>query len=369
MSIIRVFSDTFTIWRKDMLVWIKEPGLGIIRAIVFPLVWMIIFANSFGGTFNSLPIAVVNYDNGPQSAQFMSALFDDSTLILKYQPSYSEAIELFEYKKVYAVIIIPEGLEKVEVLLDNSMPTVASAIDAKVRQAAFTASAGVSQAEQQDPNGAGIQVVSDVKYGRGAKYIDFLTPAIIVQTITFSSIFSGGLALLLEKELGVFKTLLVAPISKSAIVFGKTLSGVTQCLVSGMVALFIAFILGVKVNIGVLGFVLMFLVMTLTAFCFIGLCVFFTMFIKDLQGFVLVTIMVIMPLWIISGSLYPRDAMAWWLKPLSTINPMTYAVEAQRNIMIRSLHVGSVAMDLLILTGFSVLMFGLGVLTFRRTVD
>lgn len=45
----RALSDTLTIWRKDMLVWVKEPGIGIIRAIFYPLVWMIIFANSFGG--------------------------------------------------------------------------------------------------------------------------------------------------------------------------------------------------------------------------------------------------------------------------------------------------------------------------------
>ena len=363
--------DTTTVWKRDMTVWIKEPIFGIIRALVFPLVWMIIFANAFGGSFSNLPIAVVNYDNGPGSTEFLGAVFEDATLVLKYQPSYAEAIELFKSKKVYAVIVIPAGMEKVEVILDNSMPTVAQAIESKIVQAAAAtqAESDKTQSQMASVESTTITVESDIKYGRGAKYLDFLAPAIIIQTIAFASIFSGGLSLLLEKQLGILKTLLVAPVSKSAIVLGKTLSGVTQCLVSGVAALLIALGMGVQFNAGLLGLVLMFLVMALTAFCFIGLCVFFTTFIKNLQGFMLVMIMTIMPLWIISGSLYPREAMAWWLKPLSVINPLTYAVEAQRNIMVRYLHVGSVAIDLLILAGFSAAMFGLGVLAFKRTVE
>lgn len=353
--------DLMTVWRKDMTVWLKEPFFGFVRVLIMPLMWMIVFGNVLGGTMANLPIAIVDYDNSQASALISSGITDGGQISVYYSGSYEKALELFDARKVYAVLIIPKEPKSVKLMVDRSSPIVGDSIAAGV----MAAVRGVSG---NSDGAGGIAVEEDVHFARGTSYLDFLSPGIVVQTIAFAAMFSGGLALIMERQLGSFGMLLVAPISKEAIVLGKTLAGVTQGLIGGVATLIIALIMGVKIKTGLAGLPFIFIVMMLTAFCFIGLSITLSMRISDLSGFSMVMMMVMMPLWVVSGSFYPIESMVWWMKPIAFFSPMTYAVDAMRNLMIRGFSLASVSADITMLSFFAVVMLALGVVSFRRAI-
>ncbi len=359
-----LFGDIFTVWAKDMRVWSKKPFVVLSRALIFPLVYLVIFANSFGDSFYDLPIAVVDLNAGPASLSFVSAMTTGNTVRVVAQPSYEKALELFKARKVYAIVIIPKGAAEVSLLADQSSPQTAGAIISVVNAAAARLSSA--------PGSAGappIIVRTDVHYGRGASYMDFLTPGVIIQTIAMGALFSGGVSLLFEKQLGVFNLLLVAPIDKMAIIMGKILSAVTQSMASGLIALVIAFLLGAKIKAGVVGILFLILLMFLVSFCFIGLGIAMTAYISDFQAWMMTMQLIIMPFWIVSGTFFPIESMAWWLRPLALVSPLTYATSAARNIMIRGFTFASVSSDFAVLAGMAAFMFLFGIKSFRRTVE
>ncbi len=357
-----MIGDICTVWEKDMRVWFKEPLFGFVRILIMPLIWMIIFGNIFGGNLSNLPVAVVDYDHSILSQKLVNGITDGRAVTIRTMANYEDALEMFQARQVFAIIIIPRNFEQemqLNLILDQSSPSISSAIDASVSRAVSRISS----------SGSGIYVARDIKYGRGASYMDFLAPAVIIQTIAFAAVFSGGMSILLERQSGALNMLLVSPISGSSILLGKIFSGVTQAIIGGIAAFLIALVLGVKVKTGLLGLGFAFVVMILLAFSFIGLSVAIASSVKDLQSFSMVLMLLIMPLWILSGSLYPVEGLPWWLAPISIFDPLTYAVDAMRNIMIRGFTFWSIFFDLVVLSLFGVVMFMLGISTFKRSVE
>lgn len=350
------FRDVLTVWEKDTRVWLKKPFVVLSRALIFPLVYLLIFANAFGGSLYDLPVAVVDLDGGGRALQITNALQEGGVMKLAAVPSYERALQMFESREVYAVLIIPAGVPQVNLLVDQSSPAVSSAIVGVVNSALT---------ERRVP----LEIRKDVHYARGASYLDFLTPGVIIQTIAMGALFSGGVSLLFEKQLGVFNQLLVAPISKLAIILGKILSAVTMSMASGVTAVVIAFFLGAKIKTGLAGLFFLFLLMFLVSFCFIGLGIAMTAYISDFQAWMMTMQLIIMPLWFVSGTFYPIESMVWWLRPFAAISPLTYATRAARNIMIRGFTLSSVSFDLSILALLGLGMLIFGIKSFRRSVE
>jgi ABC-2 type transport system permease protein len=357
-----LFKDIYTVWEKDTRIWMKKPFVVLSRALIFPLVYLLIFANAFGGSIYNLPVAVVDLDASSSSASFLSAMQTGNVIRIVAAPSYERALQMFEAREVYAIVFIPRGMSQVNLFVDQSSPAVSGAIVGSVNSAALKISAV--------PGGTGALVVKkDVHFARGASYLDFLTPGVIIQTIAMGALFSGGVSLLFEKQLGVFNQLLVAPVDKMAIILGKILSAVTQSMASGLTALVIAFVLGAKIKTGLAGIGFLILLMFLVSFCFIGLGVAMTAYISDFQAWMMTMQLIIMPLWFVSGTFYPIESMVWWLQPLGTISPLTYATRAARNLMIRGFTFSSVSGDLTVLAIMAAVMFVFGIKSFKRTVE
>jgi ABC-2 type transport system permease protein len=354
--------DILTVWEKDTKVWTKKPMLVLSRALIFPLVYLVIFANAMGGSLTNLPVAVVDLNGGLPAQQFISAMETGNTIRVAMVPNYAKAMEMFQAREVYAVVVIPAGMEQINLIIDQSSPALAGAINGAVSSAAarYGSQRGLS---------AGLPVKKDVHYARGTSYLEFLAPGVIIQTIAMGSLFSGGMTLLFEKELGVLNQLLVAPVSKTAIILGKILSAVTQSMTSGVMSIVIAFLLGAKINTGLAGMFFMVILMFLVSFCFIGLGVAMTSYIRDQQAWMMLMQLIVMPLWIVSGTFFPMESLPWWLRPLATISPLTYATNAARNIMIRGFVFSSVSRDLTILAIIASFMFVFGVKSFKRTVE
>ncbi|MFH0961393.1 MAG: ABC transporter permease [archaeon] len=351
-----ILQDVLTVWEKDTRVWLKKPFVVISRALIFPLIYLLIFANAFGGSIYDLPVAVVDLDGGSQALQITNALQVGNVVRIAAVPSYERALEMFEAREVYAVVVIPAGVQQINLLVDQSSPAVSSAIVGVVNSAL---------SERR----VSLEIRKDVHYARGASYLDFLAPGVIIQTIAMGALFSGGVSLLFEKQLGVFNQLLVAPISKTSIILGKILSAVTMSMTSGLTAVVIAFFLGAKIKTGLVGLAFLVILMFLIAFCFIGLGIAMTAYINDFQAWMMTMQLIIMPLWFVSGTFYPIESMVWWLKPLAAISPLTYATRAARNIMIRGFTISSVSFDLSILALLGLGMLIFGIKSFKRSVE
>jgi ABC-2 type transport system permease protein len=367
--------DTLTITRKELLVFIKQPLLGITRSIIFPLVWIIFFAYGFGGTLHSIPIAIANDANGVYSQSIVNNLATGNTFSIQFLP-YRNALQAFQDGKVFAVVYLPPdfntninaGDAKVYVSLDETNPTIYATIKASVEAAAHQVSARITTV-QNVVQSSQVTVDEEVYYGAETRYLDFLAPGLVIQTIVFSAMFSGGISLIIDREFGTLKMLMMAPISRTSIIMGKTISGVVESLISGLVTLFIIILLGAKVEYTIGLALVAPLIMILISFAFIGLSTFIATRVKDIVQFTLVLQILIQPLWFVSGAIYPIYSMPDWMQAFASVNPMRYASDAMRSVMIRSGALMPVIGDLMVLLAFAVIISFIGIRSFRRTIE
>ncbi len=161
----------------------------------------------------------------------------------------------------------------------------------------------------------------------GFDYLAFIAPGIIAMSVLFTSVFSG-IQVLWDKQFGFLKETLIAPVSRNSIMLGQTLGGATTALIQGLVMMFIIFIFG-KLTLGMGIFIALgFMVLISLAFTSLGIAIASKM--EDMQGFQLIMNFLIMPIFFLSGALFPITSLPSWLKAVVYINPLTYGVEGMR---------------------------------------
>jgi len=198
----------------------------------------------------------------------------------------------------------------------------------------------------------------------GANYLDFLVPGILGMTMLFSSTFTG-LSVLSDKEFGFLKEIMVAPVERSAIVFGRILGGVTTSLIQGLLILIISLFLGFKIT-SFLSVLLAIVFMILIGVVFIGLGIAIASKMEDIHGFSMIVQFLIFPTFLFSGALFPTDNFPVWLKPIIRINPLTYGVDGLRASLI-GFSQYSLLLDFFVLIGFAFFMVALGSWLFSKT--
>jgi len=200
--------------------------------------------------------------------------------------------------------------------------------------------------------------------GPDINYLDFLVPGIIGMTMLFTSM-TAGISVLWDKEFGFLKEIMVAPVSRVAIVLGRIAGGVTTALIQGILILVIALFMGFKIaNVG--SFLLAVLFMLLIGIGFIGFGVAIASMMEDTQGFSLIMNFVIFPIFLLSGAFFPITNFPNWLRPLSYIDPLTYGVDGLRNSLINFSQF-SAGLDFGVLAVFSIVMVILGTYLFNKT--
>jgi ABC-2 type transport system permease protein len=163
-------------------------------------------------------------------------------------------------------------------------------------------------------------------------YIFFLVPGIIGMTLISTSIMSG-LSVLWDREFGFLKEIMVAPVSRVSIAIGRILGGMTTSLIQAILIFLIALGMGFKIP-GFLSFFLALLVMALISAGFIGFGLIFASILKDIQGFGIIMQLIIMPLFFLSGALFPLSNLPRFLRYVSYLDPLTYGVESLRKVLV-----------------------------------
>src|SRR6202012_2779858 len=176
--------------------------------------------------------------------------------------------------------------------------------------------------------GTGLASLASHGLPQGIDFKTFIYPGVLAMSVLFTAIFSAA-SIVWDREFGFLREMLVAPVSRSAIVIGKCLGGATVSTFQGIIILCLAGLAGVPYNpiliVTVIGGVLL-LSFTLTAFG-----VMMAARITQIQAFMALTQMLVMPLFFLSGALYPLSSLPAWLTVLTRIDPITYAVYPMRH--------------------------------------
>ena len=198
-------------------------------------------------------------------------------------------------------------------------------------------------------------------------YLDYFYPGALIMIVLFTSIFTM-MSVIEDRKEGFLLSVLVAPISRSAVVLSKVLGGTTLSAIQGLI--FLIFAPAVGVHFGLAQFGLIVLITVLVSFCLTALGFAVAWQMESSQGFHAVVNLFLIPLWLISGALFPMAGASGWIRVLMRVNPLTYGVEALRAALFPAMASPNfpLGLSIAILTVFSAAVFVLAfVLANRRS--
>lgn len=197
------------------------------------------------------------------------------------------------------------------------------------------------------------------------EYQQFIFPGIIGQTLLFTSMFMG-ISVIWDREFGFLKEILVSPISRGSIFLGKMLGASTDAVIQGIIVLLLGFVIRVPVSAVIfLQALPLMLLITFGLVC-IGLSI--ASFISSLESFGAIQSFVNLPLFFLSGALFPLSNIPSWLRWVSYVNPLTYGVDALRTIILGSswTPLFPVHYEVLTVCAFDAAMILIGTFAFSR---
>ena len=202
--------------------------------------------------------------------------------------------------------------------------------------------------------------------GGGTKqhYLDYFYPGALIMIVLFTSIFTM-MSVIEDRKEGFLLSVLVAPVSRSAIVLGKVMGGTTLAAVQGLIFLVFAPFVGIHLGLSV--FLLAALIVFLVSFALTALGFAIAWPMDSTQAFHAIINLFLIPLWLLSGALFPLSSASSWLRLLMEINPLTYGVEALRSVLYpASPGEFSLVASMATLILFSLVMFGIAFLMVNR---
>lgn len=198
--------------------------------------------------------------------------------------------------------------------------------------------------------------------GQGS-YLQFVAPGVIGMSVLFSAVFSG-IGLLWDRQFGFLKETLVAPVPRLHIMIGKTLGGATVALIQGLLVFVICLLAGFRPStLAAIPAALLFMALIAVVFSALGTAIGSRL--QSMQGFPLVMNFLMLPLFFLSGALYPLEGLPSGLAVATRIDPLTYGIDGLRGALIGVSYIGAIT-DLAVLAGAGVLFIGLGAYSFSR---
>lgn len=215
--------------------------------------------------------------------------------------------------------------------------------------------------------------------GGSLKYGQFIFPGIITMSVLFTSIFSA-ISVIWDREFGFLKEVLVAPVPRWSLVAGKALGGSTTAMAQGILILIFAPFVGVSLTLMIVLKLLVMMFFTAFSLSALGLLIAGRM--RSMEGFQMVMNFLMMPMFFLSGALFPLSNLPGWLAALTRIDPVSYGVDAIRQTVLGTSTEGQTTakalgltlfghslnpwVDILIVIAFGAIMIGLAVSSFSK---
>ena len=196
-------------------------------------------------------------------------------------------------------------------------------------------------------------------------YLQFVAPGVIGMSVLFSSIFSG-LGILFDRQFGFLKETLVAPVSRLQIMTGRTLGGATVAVMQGLLVTVVCLIAGFRpVSLATVPVALGFMV--LIAICFAALGMAIGSGLQDMQGFQLIMNFLVLPIYLLSGALFPLTGLPIVLSYITKADPLAYGIDGMRNVLLGASHAAfDPRLDLVVLVVVGSILLVIGAQRFSK---
>jgi ABC-2 type transport system permease protein len=381
-----VLKHSYRIAKKDLTELFRNR-LGLVLLIVMPLFMMVMvgFIYPSNGTITDLQVGVVNEDAGFNgvflpSQGFLNGLkaINNQThlLVMSNVSSVADIKDMVQRGQLQGGIVIPSNFSQslmsgqqgtLIIVSDESNPQISATIQGALK-AVFDAM-GTSLA-QQNLNTTNIAVIKPFNVqtqgvvAGNPSYFDFIAPGIMAMTVMMSVMTGLPVAISQEKEIGTMDGMMVAPINRLSILLGKTMAQTARGLIQGVIILALAIgIFGVAVQGSIL---LVFALLLLGVFSFVGLGIVITSFTKDQETAQMLMMTLMFPMMFLSGVFFPIQQMPWYMQDISKVLPLTYASDALRKVMVLGAGIPQITNELIILIAFGVVMIAIALPVFRR---
>lgn len=199
----------------------------------------------------------------------------------------------------------------------------------------------------------------------GLNYTSFLAPGIIGMIILFTSIFSG-VSVIYDRQFGFLKEILIAPVSRTSIVLGKTFGGATVAIVNALIMLGISAAAGFITITDTTLLAIPFMILIAVSFVAVGIILASKM--RSMEGFQMMMSFLVMPVFLLSGALFPLQGAPDALKMVSYADPLTYGIDGLRGALIGA-STNGILVDFLVLLGFAAAFTIVGSVLFRKSVQ
>ena len=390
-----ILKHSFRIAWKDLMELFRNR-LGLILLIVMPLFMMVMVGfiyPSNGASVSNLPIAMVNEDSGFNNSTIPSQTFvmalqginnQTGMMTLSNASSLSDVKDLIQRGELDGGIVIPSNFSQcmysgqqgtIIIVTDQSNPQVSATIQGvlsgvfnemgtalaqqKIQLMNPTLNATNSLAVAKPYNVQTEGVVSGTP-----SYFDFIAPGIMAMTVMMSVMTGLPVAISQEKEIGTMDGMMVAPINRLSILLGKTIAQTARGLIQGVIILVLAVgIFGVAIQGSIL---LVFALLLLGVFSFVGLGIVITSFTKDQETAQMLMMTLMFPMMFLSGIFFPIQQMPWYMQDISKVLPLTYASDALRKVMVLGAGIPQISTELIILMGFGIVMIAIALPVFKR---
>ena len=384
-----ILQHSYRIAKKDLTELFRNR-LGLILLVVMPLFMMVMvgFIYPSNGTITDLKVGMVNEDSGLNnvfaSQSFLAGLqqINNQThmLIITNVSSPAELKDMVQRGQLQGGIQIPSNFS--QTLLSGQQGTIIIVSDESNPQISATiqgALTGVFSAMGQQlaihnvlplnaTNPLAVVQPYSVKtqgvVSGHPSYFDFIAPGIMAMTVMMSVMTGLPVAISQEKEIGTMDGMMVAPVNRLSILLGKTAAQTARGLIQGLIILGLAIgIFGVAIQGSIL---LVFALLLLGVFSFVGLGIVITSFTKDQETAQMLMMTLMFPMMFLSGVFFPIQQMPWYMQDISKALPLTYASDALRKVMVLGAGIPQIANELIILIVFGIVMIAIALPVFRR---
>ncbi|MDP3883101.1 MAG: ABC transporter permease [Candidatus Staskawiczbacteria bacterium] len=196
----------------------------------------------------------------------------------------------------------------------------------------------------------------------GGNYLEFLAPGVMAMTILFTSMFAG-MEVIWDRQFGFLKETMVAPVSRWEIMLGKTLGGATIALIQALIVFVITLFFGFQPNWALLPVALIFMFVLALTFTALGVSI--ASQLEDMQAFPIIMNFLIMPIFFLSGALFPLDNLPRAIDFVVNIDPLSYGVDGIRGALIGGSHYG-LWVDFAVLAVVAFIFISIGTYLFSR---
>ncbi|HMF32176.1 MAG TPA: ABC transporter permease [Candidatus Lokiarchaeia archaeon] len=379
-----MLNGIWAIWKREMRKW-RRNKTQLVSSLLLPVLFLIIVGNAYSGSFSHIKIAIVNQDSTETPGQIYEQYLENSTTfdVVTNTTSLDDALVLIDQGVISGVFVIPanfsQGLlhqatvgTQINVTVDNTNFMVAQAINGTASLVLnqtlndpqvitwFTTEINKLPLQERFVPSNEAPVNGLNRYGNADyKFIDFLAPGILAMTVLFTSLFTAGMPIMLDREIGYFDMLLSTPAKRSQLVLGFTLAGVTKVVTQATFVLIIALLLGVHMSYDIFSILNMYLIVIVLSLGFVGISIALSVKI-ELNSFQFVNGLINFPVFFLSASFFPLESLPNWLRIAVELNPMYYGVHALRAVMIKGTSLLNVLPDLGIIAIFALITQLLG---------